>query len=193
MSGAPPAIPPPAIPSTMSPSRQSTATIAWFHCFAGIAGDMALGSLVDAGADADEVRGLLGRLDLPGWDLRFEDALRGGVACTRAIVSGDDVVVRTHGAVASLIAEAALPRIFVDIGETSANLVVEGVVELKPMRPGALGEPEGQNIVGRHRRPCEADMPNARKANDALRQAWDRGVRRRSAGWKPALSGPVSA
>jgi uncharacterized protein (TIGR00299 family) protein len=84
-------------------------TVAWFHCFAGIAGDMALGSLVDAGADADEVRGLLGRLDLPGWDLRFEDALRGGVACTRAIVSGDDVVVRTHGAVASLIAEAALP------------------------------------------------------------------------------------
>ncbi len=84
-------------------------TVAWFHCFAGIAGDMALGSLVDAGADADEVRGLLGRLDLPGWDLRFEDALRGGVACTRAIVSGDDVVVRTHGAIASLIEQAALP------------------------------------------------------------------------------------
>ncbi|HTU36669.1 MAG TPA: nickel pincer cofactor biosynthesis protein LarC [Acidimicrobiales bacterium] len=85
-------------------------TVAWFHCFAGIAGDMALGSLVDAGADAGEVRALLSRLDLPGWDLRFEDALRGGVACTRAIVRGDDVVVRTHGAIASLITAAALPE-----------------------------------------------------------------------------------
>jgi hypothetical protein len=84
-------------------------TVAWFHCFAGIAGDMALGSLVDAGADVDEVRGVLRRLDLPGWDLQIEEAMRGGVACTRALVSGDDVVVRTHGAIAALIADAALP------------------------------------------------------------------------------------
>ena len=62
--------------------------MAWFHCFAGIAGDMALGSLVDAGADVDEVRALLNRLALPGWHLEFEDGIRGGIACTRAIVGG---------------------------------------------------------------------------------------------------------
>jgi hypothetical protein len=84
-------------------------TVAWFHCFAGIAGDMALGSLVDAGADVTEIRSLLDRLDLPGWDLRIEESLRGGVACTRAIVKGDDNVVRTHGAIAALIEAAALP------------------------------------------------------------------------------------
>ena len=84
-------------------------TVAWFHCFAGIAGDMALGSLLDAGADLGEVRGLLGRLALPGWDLRVEQALRGGIACTRVIVHGDDVVVRTHAAIADLITGAALP------------------------------------------------------------------------------------
>jgi uncharacterized protein (TIGR00299 family) protein len=84
-------------------------TVAWFHCFAGIAGDMALGSLIDAGADVDEVRGLLGRLALPGWGLQVETDIRGGIACTRAIVSGDDVVVRTHGVITALIEEAALP------------------------------------------------------------------------------------
>jgi uncharacterized protein (TIGR00299 family) protein len=86
-----------------------TSTVAWFHCFAGIAGDMALGSLVDAGADVDEIRALLERLDLPGWHLDFEEGLRGGIACTRAIVGGDDVVVRTHGVIAALIQDAALP------------------------------------------------------------------------------------
>ncbi len=87
-----------------------TETVAWFHCFAGIAGDMALGSLIDAGADVGEVRLLLQRLALPGWDLQIEESLRGGVACTRALVrSQDDVVVRTHGHIAALIAGAGLP------------------------------------------------------------------------------------
>jgi len=85
-------------------------TIAWFHCFAGIAGDMALGSLIDAGADLSEIRLLLERLSLPGWELEVEEALRGGVACTRALVTGnDDVVVRTHGHIVGLITDAALP------------------------------------------------------------------------------------
>jgi uncharacterized protein (TIGR00299 family) protein len=70
---------------------------------------MAFGSLLDAGADENEVRRLLDRLALPAWDLRVEDALRGGVACTRVVVRGDDVVVRTHAAITELITGAALP------------------------------------------------------------------------------------
>ncbi len=93
----------------MTSDPTGTETVAWFHCFAGVAGDMALGSLIDAGADVHEVRTLLGRLALPGWELRVEEGLRGGIACTRVVVRGDDVVVRTHGAIAALIEEAALP------------------------------------------------------------------------------------
>ncbi len=86
-------------------------TVAWFHCFSGIAGDMALGSLVDAGADLDEVRRLLERVPITGWDLRVEPTLRGGIACTRALVrhEEDGVIVRTHAHIVGLIAEARLP------------------------------------------------------------------------------------
>jgi len=86
-------------------------TVAWFHCFAGIAGDMALGSLVDAGADPAEVLALLERLPLPGWGLEFEPVLRGGIAATHAVVAVDDnVVVRTHSHIVGLIEEARLPE-----------------------------------------------------------------------------------
>jgi hypothetical protein len=85
-------------------------TIAWFHCFAGIAGDMALASLVDAGADIAEIRLLLDRLSLPGWELDIERTLRGGVMCARALVRhGGDPADRTYEHIASLITAAALP------------------------------------------------------------------------------------
>ena len=85
-------------------------SIAWFHCFAGIAGDMALGSLLDAGADLEEVLALLERLPVSGWRLEVEPALRGGIAASRAVVSvHDNVVVRTHAHIVGLIEEARLP------------------------------------------------------------------------------------
>jgi len=83
---------------------------AWFHCFSGIAGDMALASLLDAGADMGTVSELLGRLDLPGWELRRTTVLRGGLACTRVeVVTGDTATARTAGAVLELIDRARLP------------------------------------------------------------------------------------
>ena len=44
------------------PDPDPTRSVAWFHCFSGIAGDMALGALLDAGADLDEVCAILDRL-----------------------------------------------------------------------------------------------------------------------------------
>ena len=47
---------------------------------------MALGALVDAGADPDEVRALLGRLPVEGWELEVEPVLRCGIAATKVHV-----------------------------------------------------------------------------------------------------------
>ena len=98
--------------SSQERSREERgSTVAWFHCFSGIAGDMALGSLVDAGADPDEVRALLDRLPVAGWDLRFEPVLRCGIAATQAVVHAAETgVVRTAGHIAGLVEEARLPE-----------------------------------------------------------------------------------
>lgn len=86
-------------------------TVAWFHCFAGIAGDMALASLLDAGADVHEVRTLLRALPLEGWDLAVEHVLRGGLAATRVVVSvADEARSRSYRDVAALVEQAVLPE-----------------------------------------------------------------------------------
>lgn len=86
-------------------------TVAWFHCFSGIAGDMALGALLDAGADVDEVRAQLARLGVDGWRLETETVLRAGIAGTKVHVHTDDTAhARAAAEVARLVADADLPE-----------------------------------------------------------------------------------
>ncbi len=93
-----------------APLKPGARTVAWFHCFAGIAGDMALGSLIDAGADLQEVVEMLERLPFGGWALDVEPVLRGGIAASRAVVTvHEHVVVRTHAHIVGLVEEARLP------------------------------------------------------------------------------------
>ena len=66
--------------------RRPGETIAWFNCSAGVAGDMVLGALVDAGADPDEVAAAVSGLGIDGYALTFERVQRGGVRATWANV-----------------------------------------------------------------------------------------------------------
>jgi uncharacterized protein (TIGR00299 family) protein len=58
----------------------------FFDCFAGISGDMTLGALVGAGADARELTGQLALLGVPGFEVEFETVDRSGISATRAVV-----------------------------------------------------------------------------------------------------------
>lgn len=89
----------------------SARTACWFGCgTAGVAGDMLLGSLLDAGADLDAVRELVGALDVDGWSLDAEPVLRGGIAATRAVVDAPEADHhRTWRDLRALLAGAALP------------------------------------------------------------------------------------
>jgi pyridinium-3,5-bisthiocarboxylic acid mononucleotide nickel chelatase len=130
-------------------SETSEETVAWFHCFAGIAGDMALGSLIDAGADAEEVRALLDQLRLPGWGLAVEEGRRGGIACTRAVVTGDDTVARTHGAIRALIEDAALPTRVTQraLGVFQALAEVESALHRLPLHEVHFHEVGGHDAI----------------------------------------------
>ncbi|HEV7535103.1 MAG TPA: nickel pincer cofactor biosynthesis protein LarC, partial [Acidimicrobiia bacterium] len=106
-------------------------TVAWFHCFAGIAGDMALGACLDAGAPLDEVVAILERLPVSGWELETEPVMRGGLAATKAHVRAKpDTITRTYGHIAGIIEEARLPgrvreraqRVFRLLAETEGRL-----------------------------------------------------------------------
>ncbi len=66
--------------------------VAYVNAAAGVAGDMLLGALVDAGADVEAIGATLGGLELDGWAMTFERVQRGGIAATWA-----NVVTDTHG------------------------------------------------------------------------------------------------
>ncbi|MGH9062354.1 MAG: nickel insertion protein, partial [Acidimicrobiales bacterium] len=86
-------------------------TVAWWHCFSGIAGDMALGSLVDAGADLTSIERDLVALPVGGWSLDAVPVMRAGLACTQAVVSVRDTsVVRTYAHIEGMLTEARLPE-----------------------------------------------------------------------------------
>jgi len=114
-------------------------TLAWFHCFAGIAGDMALGSLVDAGADLEDIRNLLARLPVGGWTLEAEPVLRAGVAATKVHVHApEDGVVRTYSHISGIVDEARLPDRVRDRSQAvfAAMAEVEGRLHRRP--PGQV-------------------------------------------------------
>lgn len=58
----------------------------YFDCFAGISGDMALGALIDLGADPDKIAAALSKLPVEGYVLTWERIKRNGLVATRATV-----------------------------------------------------------------------------------------------------------
>ena len=65
-------------------------TAAWFQCSAGVAGDMTMAALVDAGADQFSIINAVHSLNIDGWAITFEAVQRCGVRSTWANVVVDD-------------------------------------------------------------------------------------------------------
>ena len=106
--------------------------LAYFDCFAGVAGDMIVGALLDAGCDFAALEAELAKLALPGVSVAAEKVARGGLIGTKFEVK----VGRREGRhrplneILSLIASAGLPghsaeraqAVFARLGEAEAKV-----------------------------------------------------------------------
>ncbi len=70
--------------------------IAYFDCFSGISGNMALGALLDAGLALDRLKAELARLPLSGYALTAQAARRGGLRGTYVEVQVSDHTHERH-------------------------------------------------------------------------------------------------
>jgi pyridinium-3,5-bisthiocarboxylic acid mononucleotide nickel chelatase len=104
---------------------------AYFDCFSGISGDMTLGALVDAGADAGRLEAELKRLPVSGWHLRAERVKRRGIAATQIHVEAQEQ--KSHRPLSEILAmiqAAGFPkraaerasRVFTRLGEAEAKI-----------------------------------------------------------------------
>ncbi|MEQ1874199.1 MAG: nickel pincer cofactor biosynthesis protein LarC [Ilumatobacteraceae bacterium] len=123
---------------------KSAGTTAWFHCFAGTAGDMTLASLVHAGADPTEVAKIVSRLPVDNYALSFEPTMRCGLAATRAIVAIDehhghhhdhDHGHRAYAAIRDMLAGADLPDRVRDRAQKAFLLLAEIEGEMHGVAP----------------------------------------------------------
>lgn len=80
-----------------------------FDCFSGIAGDMTLAALIDAGASLDVVRAGLAPLGLPPFTLSTSEVMRGGMRATYLNVAVSEERTYQPGELRAFIGAAAVP------------------------------------------------------------------------------------
>ncbi len=127
--------------------------VAWFNCQAGVAGDMTMAALVDAGADPDVVVSIIGGLGIDGYALMFEKVQRCGVGATWANVvvhdhdvASDQVPHRPLREVLAMIDDADLPErvrrralaVFSRLGEVEGTIHGVDPADVELHEVGAL-------------------------------------------------------
>ncbi|SNT45092.1 nickel pincer cofactor biosynthesis protein LarC [Actinacidiphila glaucinigra] len=83
--------------------------ICWINPFTGLAGDMLLGALIDAGAPLDRIRAAVSATGLTGWDLTAERVTDHGLAATRVHVEVTDPYTERRAAEVIEMASRAAP------------------------------------------------------------------------------------
>jgi pyridinium-3,5-bisthiocarboxylic acid mononucleotide nickel chelatase len=84
--------------------------VAYLDCVGGLAGDMLLAALLDAGADVERLRGVAPALGIAGVEITVERVERQGIGALHVVIAApDDHAHRDYRAIRALVAEAGLP------------------------------------------------------------------------------------
>ena len=105
--------------------------VLYFDCISGISGDMALGALIDAGADEDELRERLALLPVEPFQIDVDEVETQGIHAKKVTVRATTTaVIRTYANIRTLLDQAKLPapalalaqRIFRRLAEAEARV-----------------------------------------------------------------------
>lgn len=106
--------------------------LAYIDCFSGVAGDMFLGALIDAGLPLENLLSDLEALGLGGWSLNAHEVVRCGVGATMVEVDADggghphrrlsDLLAIVEGAELPDEVKATAGRVFTNLAEAEAKV-----------------------------------------------------------------------
>lgn len=109
--------------------------ICWITPFTGLAGDMLLGALLDAGAPLDSVRGAITATGLSGWDLTCERTTSHGLSATRVHVHVRDQVTERRAADLITLASRTRPGPVADLAVRALTAIAETEARLHAADP----------------------------------------------------------
>lgn len=99
--------------------------ICWINPFTGLAGDMLLAALIDAGAPLDAIRAAITATGLTGWDLTAERVTDHGLTATRVHVHVTDTRAERQAAEVIELASRAVPEPVAALAVTAVRAVAE--------------------------------------------------------------------
>ena len=109
--------------------------ICWINPFTGLAGDMLLGGLLDAGASLEAVRQAITGTGLTGWELTCARISSHGLSATRVQVRVQDLATERRAAELITLASRTGPRPVADLAVRALTAIAETEAELHAASP----------------------------------------------------------
>jgi pyridinium-3,5-bisthiocarboxylic acid mononucleotide nickel chelatase len=112
--------------------------IGWINPFTGLAGDMLLGALLDAGAPLDPVRAAVAATGLTGWELDCERVTSHGLAAARVRIAVTDTAAERPAAELIAMAARARPRPVADLAVRALTAIAAAEARLHDASPAEV-------------------------------------------------------